>query len=113
MRTREGDYSEMTDHAPDRWNVSTAIMHASVDSRPPSRDSDRETMFDISATKSLPPAARAKTTAFETTEPVTHKPKTARTMTADEGAYQNSLDTPIPECNRNAQNEARHKIKGL
>ena len=46
-RTREAVCSEMTDHAPDRWNVPTAdelaIMHAIVDSRPPSRDSDRET----------------------------------------------------------------------
>ncbi|KAI0222978.1 hypothetical protein LSAT2_025764, partial [Lamellibrachia satsuma] len=52
-RTREAVYSEMTDHARNRWNVSTAneltVMHASVDSRPPSRDNDR--MFDVRATK--------------------------------------------------------------
>ncbi|KAI0207301.1 hypothetical protein LSAT2_008044, partial [Lamellibrachia satsuma] len=36
-----------------------------------------------------PPRVRRQA-AFETTEPASHKPKTARTMTADEGAYQNS-----------------------
>ena len=41
-RTCEAVCSEMTDHAPDRWNVSTAdklvIMHAIVDSRPPGNE---------------------------------------------------------------------------
>ena len=62
--------SELANHAPDRWNVSTvdekllAIMHASVDSRRPNRDYWARLSSSTSVRptiNSLPPDAVAKT----------------------------------------------------